>query len=203
MPYKKNYRRRRRRTPWYNRKYSTYELADKAAKGVWYLKGLVNSEMNTAISSNNSQSITSTGYTSHLTGVATGDDNNQRTGMSIFARSLFGRLSFVHNSAGNAVQHIRVMIVKDKQQVSDTNPAIGDLLNSIDPWSPLDTDDKGRFQVLYDRFISVTTEKPSINLKVLRKMRQHIRYNGGATTDIQKNGLYLMMVSSTTANHPT
>lgn len=201
--YSRNYRRRRSSKPWYNRKYSTFELADKAAKGVWYLKGLVNSEMNTKVNTVNNQQITATGYVNHLTNIANGNENHQRTGNSIFVRSLFGRISLVHNAVGNATQHIRLILVKDKQQVSDTNPAIGDLLESSDPWSPLNSDDKGRFQVMFDKFITLSGQNPTRDLKIFRNMRQHVRYNGTNTTDIQKNGFYIFAISSTITSHPT
>jgi len=45
MPYKRKGYRRRRRAPWYRRKYNALQLAAKAMKGVRYVKGLVNSEM--------------------------------------------------------------------------------------------------------------------------------------------------------------
>ena len=41
----RRFNRRRRRTPWYNRKYSTAQIARAAWRSAKYIRGLVNSEM--------------------------------------------------------------------------------------------------------------------------------------------------------------
>lgn len=194
-------RRTRRRTPWYNRRYNAMQLAAKAAKGVWYLKGLVNSEMLHNQSTGNTV-VPSTGVVTLLNGMGQGDAASARTGNSILMRNVFLRLCFTQNAAAVTTIY-RVMLVLDKQQVGDTLPTISDILETVNPLSPLATASVGRFKVMKNWFFTTDdTKSQTRTIDYYKDFRFHTRYNGASNTDIQKNGLYLILLSDQPVNTP-
>lgn len=203
--YKRRYRRRtyrRRRTAWYNKKYSVAQLASKAMKGVRYLSGLVNSEkfkhdQITAGSFNNNGNVI------HLTNIGQGDDDGQRTGNSIFVRGVSIRGTLSKNSSSTD-SRVRLMLVIDKQQVGDTNPAVSDILDStgtsLSVYSFLNDTTVGRFTILKSRMYALTEDTPTINVNWHFNLRHHVRYNGPLASDVQRGGIYLVGISNEATN---
>lgn len=94
----------------------------------------------------------------------------------------------------------------DTQQISDTSPVLTDVLTTATPESLLNLSNAGRFKILYRKTFIVTPAtggRPAIEITKFFNLQKHVRYNGPATTDIQKNGLYIAFVSSETVNYPT
>lgn len=201
MPPRKTFRKRtRRRTPWYRRKYDALSLAAKAAKGVWYLKGLVNSEMlhNQGIGSTTTNNL---GTITLLNGMAQNDTSSGRTGNSILMRNVHLRLNFIQNSAAISTTY-RVMLILDKQQVGDTLPTLTDILeNASSPLSPLATASAGRFKIMKNWLFTTDDAKTQTKLiEYYKQFRFHTRYNGPTNVDIQKNGLYLVTLCDQSVN---
>lgn len=176
-----------------------------AMRGINYLRGLVNAEMykldvietGTIITDN---PVT---YVQHLTPVAQGDGDSNRTGNSIFVRSLNIRGQVIHNSSGTSPEFTRVVVVMDTQQVGDTSPTLGLVLEANGYNSHLNKATVGRFKILYSQIIETdSVNRVSRNFYINLPMRHHVRYNGTASTDIQKGGIYLMAVSSEPTNGP-
>ena len=200
---KKRYPRSKRSSaPWYRKKYDALALAQKAAQGVYYLKGLVNSEMlhRTVSGSTTTSSI---GTMTLLNGLGQDDTASGRTGNSILMRNLLVRAVFTQHPTAISTQY-RVMIVLDTQQISDTSPAISDILESLNPLSTLKVGNAGRFKVLKNYFFTTDDDKGQTRvINYYKDMRMHTRYNGIADTDIQKNGLYLLTICNQATNTPT
>lgn len=194
--YKRRYRTRRKRTPWYRKKYSVAQMATKALKGVNYIRGLVNSERFYHDTTITSTSVTpSTPAMLGMQAIAQGDGDNSRTGNSIFVKSLSVRLIVKLNV--QQIRFIRVMIVRDTQQIADTPPTPADVMQVADNGnglvSFLNNKTRGRFDVLYDTRAALNPEgKDTFILNKTIPMRSHIRYNGSTASDIQKNGLYIL-----------
>lgn len=209
MAYKKNYKRRnykRKASGWFNtNKFtpeSAWSLAKTAARDVWMLKGLVNSEM---LHRTNSGSTTTpnTGTMTLLNGLAQGDTDTGRTGNSVLMRNVLIRAVFTQNPTAISTQY-RVMVVLDTQQISDTTPAVTDILESANPLSTLKTGNAGRFKILKSWMFTTDDDKGQTRIiNYYKDMRMHTRYNGTADTDIQKNGLYLLTISNQATNVPT
>lgn len=204
----KYYRRRKvfKKKPWYRKKYNAIQLAYKAWRGVRRIRGLVNSEMLHVDKTYSSNTISGTGYVYNLTGIAQGDGINQRTGNSILVRNLTYRLKFEINSSVTADTTILFALVWDTQQVGDTSPAITDIFASATPETLLATGTLGRFKIILRKHILLTPAsggKPAIVMHNNLNLYKHTRYNGVNDTDIQRNGLYLVMVSSESTNLPT
>lgn len=187
---------------------SAMATATAAYYGVQRLRGLVNSEMNKAdygaaptVSDNPAQTLI------HLSAVAIGDSASQRTGNSIYARALNGTLTFERSAASTTVAtYVRMMLVQDTQQIADSGgaslTAVSDVLQS-DWESHLNQATVGRFKVLKSKIIMLNSQYPSATLKFNKAMRHHIRYNGTLSSDIQRGGLYLVLLSNEATNVPT
>lgn len=205
MPYRRAYKPRyKRRTTrrgtsssgaWYNKKYSTLQIAKAAWKGVKYIKGLVNSEVykfdNTISSTTGSDSP----FVSHLTDIAQGDGDAARTGNSLYVRSVSSHLTISQNASATFTR-MTVWLIQDTQQVGDTNPAYADIFETASPDTFLNTDTVGRFTILWRRsycMSAAATEQFQINIS--KPLRLHVRYNGTASSDVQRNGLYLVAIS--------
>lgn len=181
---------------------SALALAKQAAQDIWYLKGLVNSEMLHS-QSLGSTTAPSTGVMTLLNGFTQNDTASGRTGNSVLMRNVHLRLGFIQNAAATTTTY-RVMLFWDTQQVGDTNPAVTDLLETTSPYSPLATANVGRFKVIKSWFFTTDDTKSQTRLlECYKDFRVHTRFNGTANTDIQKNGLYLMAISDQAVNTPT
>lgn len=201
MPYKRRYRRRRRR-PTKPMRYKVADTAYKAWKGVRYLKGLVNAEMHAFDNTNSVTINNSPGVVDHLSAIAVGDGNGDRSGLSILAKYLFGRLIFTKSPSATDT-FIRMIIIKDNQQISDTPPTISQLLASTSVVSPLNKNTFNRFKILMDRTIRLDANKTSTNMKINLRLPYHTTYNGTSGTDIQKNGTYILFISNESVNLPS
>lgn len=210
MPYKRRRQTRRpmkrrrgfkrRRTGWGGYLRTGLSLA----RQVWKLKGLVNSEMYKYDLVNQTPSPGTTGTVTHLTSVAQGDGDGNRTGNSIFVRALNIRGHVQRNSAGSSVQIVRIAIIMDTQQIADSAPVFSDIYEGTDVLSHLNSDTVGRFKVLYNQVITLdSVSVPLRPFQINLPMRHHVRYNGVNGTDIQRGALYFVAVSSqASANYP-
>lgn len=198
--------RRYRKTPWYSKRYSAIQLAAKAARGVRYLRGLVNSEMLHADTNFSLATVTGSGAMNHLTALSQGDAANARTGNSILLRSLAYRFKLEINSSVTANTTITMLILQDTQQIGDTQPSVTDVLSQAQTYSLLSTNTAGRFKIMKRRSFLLTPAsggRPAVEHKGFMNLYSHVRYNGTASSDIQKNGLYVLFISSESVNYPT
>ena len=205
MPYRRRargYRRRRgRRTAWYNKKYSTAQIARAAWRSAKYIRGLVNSEMFHHDREDTAINLPNTGIVVPLVLIAQGDGTSARTGNSILAKSLLMRMRLrLHSSATTTI--VRYLLVRDRQQVADTDPTISDLLVSADVDSPNNTNTGGRFKILLNRTVALHSARPLYHKEFFAKMMVHIKWNGSTIYDIQKNGIYLVVISDQATNYP-
>lgn len=179
------------------------QMAQSAWQGVRYLKGLVNSELH-VYDHTGFVSPNSTGDTIVLTGVAQGDAINTRTGNSFLAKRVYIRVKLDKHATPSAT-HVRYALVRDTQQVGDTNPTYEEVFSpGGGVLAALNSANLGRFTILSDNVVTVDTDTPSKFITINVPMSTHVRYNGSAATDIHKNGLYLVVCSSeSTGTQPT
>jgi len=149
-----------------------------------------------------STAATTVGVVIPLLPIAQGLGSSDRTGNSIKPVSFLMRYGI---AAGLSNCHCRVMIFRDNQQISDTSPTVADVLQNSDVYSPLDAETNvGRFSIMYDKVHNLVvggdTAQTNI-IKVFKKLNKRVKYNSSATTDIQKNGMYLAFISDN-ANNP-
>lgn len=219
MPYQRNYkpysRYRPRRKPANQWKKTGRRVggaigtvAQAAYTGVKYLEGLINVESHFFDNQSSAVEAVSTPTVYTLAGIAQGNDNGQRTGLSILAKYINIKMNFTKNPS-TVADRIRIMLVRDTHQVPDTAPTFGDVIETSSGVSydvaPLNKLNVGRFNVLYDKVIMMDEDHVQRDVRIFRKWhKMHIRYNGTAATDVNKNGLFLMVVGGkTTPSGPT
>uniref|UniRef100_UPI004049BFEF hypothetical protein n=1 Tax=Flavobacterium sp. TaxID=239 RepID=UPI004049BFEF len=187
---------------WYDKKYSTAELAIKAWNATKKIKGLVNSEMlwhqeTASVTPGTSANITSLAF------IAQGDTDEGRTGNSILARSINAKISLIMDASAT-YDFVRVMVLFDLQQISDTPPTAANILEvSTNYQSPLNKATAGRFKVLYNNIYTLNTNYPTRTIEIYKKIYHHVKYNGSANTDIQRGGIYIMLLGSDNSNKTT
>lgn len=204
MPYRRRRYSRRRKTGLWHKKVSAAQVAGAAMsayRGVKYLRGLVNSERMHLINSA-TFNPDSSGDITHLTNIGQNDTATGRTGNSVLLRDIFYRFQITGNASATGTFY-RIILFQDKQQIGDTSPTVADVLNSIEVQSPLNSNTAGRFKILKDYYFSTNQDSRTRTFKNYIKLHSHIRYNGSTANDIQKNGIYLLMLSNEATNTPT
>lgn len=198
MAYKKRTTRKpKRKVQWYNKKYSTKDLAKKAIEGVYQLKGIINSEkkkFDASVWSGNE--ATTAGLTSSaVMAIGQGDTIGSRNGNSILAKYLSIRGYAVTGQTTD--QQLLFYVIMDTQQIADTSPSFSDIFSGSGVNIFLNAATVGRFKILKKiriSHISTTQNRPlSCDISL---GNHHIRYNGTGSADLQKGGIYLIAVSN-------
>lgn len=198
--YKKRYTKKKSSTPWYNRKYTPLQVAQQALAGVNKLRGIINSEkhqgdLSPAYSSQITNSVSAVG--TNLTNIAIGDTNSTRTGLSILAKSIHVK-GYVLFASGTDGTRVTMLLVRDEQQISDTQPIWSDLMSG-DINSFINPSTAGRFTILKKQTLEQDTGIREVHVDMFVSLDHHVRYNASLGTDIQKGGVYLLMISNKAA----
>lgn len=151
---------------------------------------------------------TAGGSTSVITLIGEGIGRGQRIGDKVIVKSISVCGDFAADQASAQVEEwVRFAIVQEKQQIGDTSPPLSAIYaQDNNPFSMRELASRGRFRVLASRTFkldhrNVQTKMVFINFNF--KTGLTVRYNGAATTDIQKNGLYVVLQSNALATQPT
>lgn len=153
-----------------------------------------------AVSSGGPQTVDDSGVITSISNIQQGDTDVSRDGDQAYIRSL--EVHWEANAA-DVFNVLRFMVV---QWYPATTPTVSDILLTTGTdgfMSPYNHDQRFQFRVLYDKRVTVDTDRPSIAFRTrLRRFgRRRIQYLGG-TTDGQ-NKLYVLKISdSSAASHP-
>lgn len=160
--------------------------------------------------------IASPGTVIHVTKIAQGDTVADRTGNGVKLQllSLRGRISTpidtIPGTTPTRNSYYRVALVQDKQQIADTSPGLTDIFNPSNPVTvQLAVTALKRFRVLWmsnvfdPRMLLMATSLENTSACPTQMTtfeynwtgNQEIRFNGTATSDIEKNGVYLIYFS--------
>lgn len=204
MAYRKYKKRTYRRTKKYVPKgyvkpsimQSTSYLANKAFEGVKFLKGIINSELLKKDNATGSFNVPNSSQPVNLlNNLGQGDTISGRTGNSVLMKhlSIRGYINFVGSPSASVV---KMWIIIDTQQVADTAPLFADIFSNNDVISLLNTSNVGRFKIIKSQLFindsSVTQKQFNCDIP----LNIHARYNGTGTTDINKNGVYIIFTSN-------
>lgn len=137
----------------------------------------------------------------NLVNITQGETGNLRIGNVITVKSMYLRL-YAYQDASATNTAMRFAIVQDNQQVADTAPVWTDIFTENHPCSQRKNTSLQRFKVLADKMITFG-DKKMYHTELYLKLNHVVRYNGIASTDIQKGGIYLLMVSNEVTNYPT
>ena len=149
-----------------------------------------------------------TGAVVHVTGIAQGDDVNERQGNMITLRKLNVRGSVLKNSASSVPTKLRIMVVRDNLGTT-TPPTIGSMFSTVAVFAANQNADGdpqtvARFTVLMDRFISLVDDATSEQqgFSMTKTLNSTCLFTGTAASNEGKGCLYLFIASSETTNDP-
>lgn len=149
--------------------------------------------------------VTTTPTVFGLNLIAAGDGLDGRNGQTVAARRLEGRIELTPHSTIPSI--VRILIVRDKQQISDSAISTVNVLTSAIPTALTNPAALGRYDILMDRVYtlpSVSTLDRDTFVRFSLKLNFPMKYNGTASTDVQKNGIWCIAFSDgTTGNCPS
>lgn len=150
------------------------------------------------------------GAVNHITAIEQGDLVSNRTANKIRIKALYVQVRVSTASIDALVEGFaRFYVVQDLQQVADTNPTATQILNATNtPQNTLmNVSTQGRFRILYtfplmDLTMIRSTNAIQSSVQFYRKFGLDIPlvFNGTAGTDIQKNGIYVVVVVNDTSD---
>lgn len=134
------------------------------------------------------------------TNIPQGDGQTSRDGDKITPKSLYltGYLTMNTAQSTNTSTEVDILIVQDKQQVSDTTPTYADIIDG-GPGQVLfmNNNTLGRYRILsHKQYVLAANVRLGIRVKTFIKLSGSVRYNSTTSTDIQKNGIYVIMRSN-------
>ncbi len=181
-----------------------WDVMNKVKADVTKLKGLLNTEFK-ALDIASSATITTTPSILMLSGLAKGDDFDNRDGRQVRWKSVEVSMQVVmHTTPINTL--LRVMVVIDKQP-NATLLTIAELLVQTTIDSLKNLDNRKRLVILRDDVIELSDGKgTSLLWKYYKKIDMITVYDdgdAGTIADIETNALYLIMFSSEATNGPT
>ena len=197
MPRRSQKQSTKRANPLYKARVS--DVANLAMDGVRAIRKLINSETQVVDINSTAVFTASVAQVVHLTAIAQGDGQDGRTGNSVLLSYIKCNEFFV----ATVPTIVREILFQDMQQISDTTPSASDILEvSTDPMSYISKTTAGRFKILEDKVYTLESGNKGL-YRVARHTKtynHHVKYNGAATTDIQKGGIYRLILPSAVIN---
>lgn len=197
--YRRRFRRKMR--PRRKTKQSRWSVYGNAASQLWkdvkYLKSVINVEYK-RLDADSTQFIPNEVTSPTLTlisSMAQGDGPNQRDGNSVRLKSALIRFAIERDaSATKPHTSFRIMLVRSIYN-NNAAPAIGDLLQTSDFMSPINTDESTGYRILRDKTYRVTAQVPHLDLKWFVKFNHHAKFSGSsaAVGDTTSGHIYIVV----------
>lgn len=200
-PYKK-YKKQSPSTRFLSQSAKALVTAQAALKLATQIKGLVNVEKHRHLLTTTATNITQAGTMLDFNLIAQGDNQADRQGNSILVKGISSKLNIIGHSS-SAHTSIRIVWFIDQQQVADSSPAVTDVLEAATVTAPINLLNVGRFKILKQKFINFSNagqQQALVNQFI--KLNHHVRYNGTTSTDIQKGGIYMFILSDEATSYP-
>lgn len=152
--------------------------------------------------------VAATGSATHITGIAQGDTQSTRTGNSVNVLNIKCNVRITRGGATAGVNAgVRFAIVQDKEHVGDTQPTANAVFETVSAFDVLpDLANLERFRILYlspymdgDMMVLGTDDGPATRTNVLniyKSVNIKVSFNGTAATDMEKNNLYFITMST-------
>lgn len=149
-----------------------------------------------------SATVTSTASALHFTAIAQGTTQSQRIGNSVFCTGM--AINYYWTSHPTPAQTMaRLVIYYDTQTLSDdTAHTWTEVMDNASILAMVNRGSlRNRFKILHDKVVALS---PATNYaethKVYIPFNKTVEYNGIANTEIQKNGIYGLLLSTEPTN---
>lgn len=148
--------------------------------------------------------ITTVGDVRTVSNISQGDALTQRDGEKV--SPFFLTLRFQWRGQALGVNDIyRTIIFYDKRQVVSTTPAITAVLQELHPLAQYNTQNRGRFGIIYDQTftgVNDTLLRNSFVGIINRKLNFPMQFAGATSTAVVKNGIFMINISNQGLNPP-
>lgn len=198
---KSNYKptkRTKRVNPLY--KATVSDVASAALDGVKAIRKLINVETQILETSFSTVFAANTAQIFHLTNIPQGDGQGNRMGNSV----LMSYIKCNEYMVATSTTVVRQILFQDMQQVSDTIPSAGDILeNGSDTMAFINKSTIGRFKIISDELFVLESGNSGLSRanRLHNSFNHHARFNGSAGSDIQKGGVYRLILPDKIVNH--
>lgn len=168
------------------------------------VKALVNVERKFNIVATTHNPNSTTWNLSLLSGVAQGDTAQTRDGnkFKTISLSLKGQ-AFINGSASATA--LRVLIIKVKN-LNGSAPATLDVFQSNNYLSSFNNVNcPYKFQILYDKYVSLSQDRPTVHVSKYIKQQVHTTFSGTSanTSDCADGHYYLLTMTNESTNTPS
>jgi len=181
---------------------TAWSLAKKAWSAAKYVRSLVNVEHKFCDQTQTSQVIGKALTIYPLNNIPQGTDYDERTGLSVKATSMFLRWSVKLDPAATLNQ-IRCIVFIDQENLGSTPTSSALLEQSGNYQSPLNHATANRFNILYDRTVTLDVNgKAVIDMKMFKKISLHLKYTDATATSYYNTGLYIAFISDNNTASP-
>ncbi len=142
-----------------------------------------------------------------LTGIAQGDDQDDRDGNKIKSFSLQVKGTILQHASASTT-FARLMVVQDRSGTT-TQPGITDMFSTVAAFAEgrpsLQTPQvNSRFKVISDTILHLSSNGTQLKrINLYRKLRGHIYYSGPAATDEGRGNIYMFVASNEATNKPS
>lgn len=190
------------------------QIARKGYKIAKFVKSLVNTEIkfldtNGALAPTNSTAQSCV----WLSDINEGSGPSGRTGQSILAKAVYGRISATIHASATTTFIRFIMFIDTNPSAASALPVMSSVLqSSTDPTiAPLSMDFPGRFRVLKDKVFTLSQNGPQAafmkwkyiyNDKDGYESKMKWDATGDAITDKRQNHLFLLVISDQATNTP-
>ncbi len=197
----KNFRKRKNGFKKFN-KLSSMLIAKKALRKVNKLVRSV--EWKSKDSGIVTASIDTVGTVTQQVTIAQGDGESARDGLNITVQKLNFNISVLKNGSATDTR-VRCIIYVDKRQESDAKQSPAEVLETSTTLSHLNHTRVKRYRILKDRIFNLRTNMISIVARWSFRFKTGLkqRYNGALVTDIEQNGIYILLLSNEGTNQPS
>lgn len=204
---RKNYRRYRRKKGSYVKKMiNRYTSAGSKANAALHLARrvakMVNAEYKFFDVNESLVNVPPSGYLPGLCTPAQGDTDSNRNGDSIKMQTLTFRADVYRNTVDS---EFRLILLMDKQvKVTGLSDVLESANTVYSVISPKKYDNRFQTQVLYDQRYYLTADNPTININLVKHIRQHTQFSAGTTTATSGKLLAIFVSDQSTGiNQPT
>ncbi len=181
--------------------------AKKALKEVRKLKKQLKPELKFADSGTITVLSVAVGLVARRNDMAGGTEIFQRIGnaIRIMTWSIKGFVIANVDASALVYQQLRLMVFIDKQTVEASTPAVLELLSTSNVISFNNLDKAKRFRILYDRVFVMDKEDWQTTTFFKKSFRLNMpqRYSSPVQSDIEKNGIYVLIVGNSATLGPT
>lgn len=140
--------------------------------------------------------------TDDFTNIGGGALFNERIGNAIGLFKMEVRFTVHVNLAVPSSASVRIIIIRDLQQVGSTRPTIANYLTTVSFEASVDPVFRTRWVTYVDQVVQVTINQPFIDGVFTIRKKVKVKWANAGGTSWTKNGIYMFVLTNASVNQP-